>query len=116
MINRDEIRDRFLRDPVPVRLGGLAANLNRIRSFIDQDAGRATVESVIDESKYFIEWTAADTEIDTAAELVELQIELACWHLGWDAIWADVALRTGAALRASEWSERVLQRSGLLDR
>ena len=33
MKNLDTVRERYLRDPLPVRLGGLAANLSRIASF-----------------------------------------------------------------------------------
>lgn len=74
------IRERYLRDTLPIRLGGLAANLSRIKSFAAYDAGRDAVESLIDESKFFIEWTAAEADSSVAAELVELQVQLACWH------------------------------------
>ena len=32
MINKEKLRERFLRDPLPRRLGGLAATLGRISS------------------------------------------------------------------------------------
>ncbi len=67
------IKRRYLRDAVPVRLGGLAANLSRIKSFADKEASREAVASLIEESKYFIEWTARDAQVETAAQLVELQ-------------------------------------------
>ena len=54
------IRERYLYDSLPVRLGGLAANLSRIKSFASHDANRDAVESLIGESKYFIEWAAAE--------------------------------------------------------
>ena len=41
------IRERYLRDNLPVRLGGLAANLSRIKSFAAQDANRDVVESAL---------------------------------------------------------------------
>ena len=68
------IRERFLRDDISVRLGGLAANLSRIKSFANNENNKALVESLIDESKHFIEWTAHETEIEIAAKLVELQV------------------------------------------
>jgi hypothetical protein len=71
-----QIKERYLRDDLPVRLGGLAANLSRIKSFSANDAGRAAVESLIDESKMFIEWTAAQAEVSTAEKLIDLQIQL----------------------------------------
>ena len=110
------VRERYLRDDVPVRLGGLAANLSRIKSFSTRDAGRDPVESLINESKFFIEWTAAETESKTAAELVELQIQLACWQRNWAEIWTDIPHRRRVAEQASAWSRRVLEMSGLLER
>ena len=61
-----QIRERYLRDDLPVRLGGLAANLSRIKSFSANEASHAVVESLIDESKMFIEWTAAQTDRKSA--------------------------------------------------
>jgi hypothetical protein len=110
------IRERYLRDDVPVRLGGLAANLSRIKSFAAHEAGREAVEGLIDESKFFIEWTAAQTESQTAAALVELQLLLARWQCNWGRIWADPAQRSQIAEQSSAWSNRVLNMSGLLNR
>lgn len=109
------IRERYLRDDLPVRLGGLAANLSRIKSFAAHDASRAAVESLIDESKFFIEWTAAHAESQTAAELMDLQIQLARWQHNWAHIWADPAQRHQIAELSGIWSKRVLEMSGLLN-
>ena len=98
----------------PVRRGGLAANRRRIKSFAAQDAGREAVASLIDECKFFIEWTARDTQTDTAAQLVELQVQLARWQHNWSRIWPDPASRQELAERSVAWSERVLALSGLL--
>lgn len=108
------IRERYMRDELPVRLGGLAANLSRIKSFSANDASRETVASLIDESKMFIEWTAAQAEIPTAALLVDLQVQLARWQLAWDRIWMDTAERKQFAEQSANWSKQVLEMSGLL--
>jgi hypothetical protein len=108
------IRERYLRDALPVRLGGLATNLARIKSFSSHVANREVVESLFDESKLFIEWTAADAEVNVAAELVELQVQLALWQRNWANIWADAAQRMKVVEQARVWSERVLNMSGLL--
>lgn len=108
------IQERYLRDSVPVRLGGLAANLRRIKSFSAQEASREAVGTLIEESKYFIEWTARDTQIETAAQLVELQIQLARWQRNWPQIWSDSSRRQQIAEQSLAWSERVLEFSGLL--
>lgn len=110
------IRERYLRDNFPVRLGGLAANLSRIKSFAANDAGRDAVESLIAESKFFIEWTTAEAEINAAAELVELQIQLARWQYNWAHIWDDRVQRRNVAEQSAAWSQRVLEMSGLLSR
>jgi len=110
------IRGRYLRDDLAVRLGGLAANLSRIKSFAVHDASREAVEGLIDECKFFIEWTAADVQVNTAAELVELQVQLARWQRNWTNIWADPAQRSKVAEQSGAWSRRVLEMSGLLSR
>ncbi|MFE1748098.1 hypothetical protein [Coleofasciculus sp. H7-2] len=69
---------------------------------------------MIEKSKFFIEKTAIDAGIDIAAELVELQVQLARWQLGWANIWADDAQRMKVAQQAQFLSERVLKMSGLL--
>jgi hypothetical protein len=108
------IQQRYLRDGLPVRLGGLAANLSRIKSFASHDANSKAVESLVDESKYFIEWTAAEADVDTAAELVELQVQLAGWQRNWARIWADPAQRKQMAEQSAAWSKRMLEMSGLV--
>jgi hypothetical protein len=49
-------REGYFRDNLPVRLGGLAANLSRIKSFPAHDASPEVVESIINESKFFMVW------------------------------------------------------------
>ncbi len=107
-------RERYLHESVPTRLGELAANLARIRSFSNNDLNRDPVAHLIEETKFFIEWTAIDAGIDIAAELVELQVQLARWQLSWSKIWADDAQRTKVAEQAKVWADRVVEMSGLL--
>jgi hypothetical protein len=108
------IHKRFLHDTIPLRLGALAANLSRIKSFATHDTNRETVAGLIEESKFFIEWTAPEAATDTAAQLVELQVQLARWQYRWAQIWSDPAQRQQVAEQSSIWSERVLALSGLL--
>ena len=114
MRNWAAIRERYLRDSLPIRLGGLAANLTRIKSFSDHPDHRDVIESLLDESKFFIEWTAPETEIDLQVELIALQLQLARWQRSWQVIWADPVQRAAVGDQAQTWSERVLKRSGLL--
>jgi hypothetical protein len=110
-----DIRVRYLQDEIPVRLGGLAANLLRIKSFSQHASSRAAVERLLEESKYFIEWTARDTSINIAAELVKLQVQLAVWQLNLPRIWSAPEKRAELAAAVGGWSQRVLEFSGLLD-
>jgi len=114
MHNQAVVRERYLRDAVPTRLGGLAANLRRIHAFARQDTGHEVVAGLIDESKHFIEWTAREAPLDTAAELVVLQVQLARWQGRWPEIWSDGPQRAEVGEQARVWSDRVLQLSGLL--
>lgn len=108
------IEERYLRDAVPIRLGGLAANLRRIKSFTSHDENREAVASLLEGSKLFIQRTVRDTQIETAAELVELQVQLARWSYTWRQIWSDSTRRQQVAEQSLAWSERVLALSGLL--
>lgn len=114
MKNQRAIQERYLRDELPVRLGGLAANLARIRSFSDHSDHRDVVESLLEESKFFIEWTVPDAGLKVQADLVELQLQLAQWQREWESIWADPVKRAAVAEQAHNWSKRVLEVSGLL--
>jgi hypothetical protein len=114
MMNRETRRERYLRDALPIRLGGLAANLRRVGSFAQHAANREAVEGLLDESKYFIEWTAGEAEVAAAAELVELQIQLARWQRNLERIWADTQQRQQVSEQSRAWSDRVLDLSGLL--
>jgi hypothetical protein len=115
MNDRSAVRERYLRDGLPVRLGGLAANLARIKSFAARGASSDAVESLIDESKFFIEWTAGDTESHVAEQLVALQVQLARWQCDWNRIWVDPVQRYNLSKESDSWSKRILDMSGLLD-
>ena len=109
------IRDRYLRDGLPIRLGGLAANLGRIKSFAAYDEGQMSVMDLLEESKYFIEWTAAEADSHIAAELVRLQVQLALWQLNWRHVWDVDEKRKNMVDECAVWSRYVLEISGLLD-
>ena len=114
MRNQRVIHERYMRDPLPVRLGGLAADLARIQSFSNHLDHKDVVESMLEESRFFIEWTAPDAELEKQVTLVELQRQLTRWQHSWAHIWADSIRRAAVAEQAGVWSERVLGMSGLL--
>lgn len=114
MKNIEERRPRYLQDSIPVRLGGLAANLGRIASFSKYPDHRDVVDSIMQESKWFIEWTAADLDIAEAAELVSLQLQLASWQKQAPNEWGNESWRNQLIAEARRWSNRLVEMSGLL--
>ncbi|MBH8553374.1 hypothetical protein I8751_13520 [Nostocaceae cyanobacterium CENA357] len=111
--NKAEKQVCFQSENTSIRLGHIAANLARIKSF-SEIAYKEAVISVIDETKWFIEWTAAEIEPLQAEELVNIQIQLAMWELSWDDIWLNEKECRLVAEQSSVWSGRVLEISGLL--
>jgi hypothetical protein len=110
------IQERYLKDNVSVRLGGLAANLLRISSYADRPEHEEVVSRLVRESALFIEWTASDVDVERLIELARLQRELAAWHRDWSAIWGEASARGALARGAKDWSDRVLELSGLTAR
>lgn len=109
----DDKQARFQSENTSNRLGHIASNLARIRTFCNS-AYKEAVLSVADETMYFIEWTAAEIEPEYAEELVNIQVQLARWKLKFDSIWSDDTERIKMSEQSTAWSERVLDMSGLL--
>jgi len=101
-------------DSVPVRLGGLAANMARIASFTSRGASLEAILSLFQESKYFIEWTAPEVDPEFGSELADMQVALAIWQRIWPEARSNASLRALLSIQARSWSNSVLQQSGLL--
>jgi hypothetical protein len=114
MKNVEEIRKRYLKDELPVRLGGIAANLARMKSFSSNDNHLEAIESLLDESKYYIEWTVKETPVETQGFLIQIQIQLALWQVQLIKIWTDNKKRHFFANRANTWSQELLKLAGLM--
>ena len=110
----ERLRSRYLRDPIPTRLGGLAANLSRVASFSQHDGHQSVVSATMHESKWFIEWTAAELSTGETAELVRLQSQLARWEIQSKDRWHNEAWRQDLVNESRRWSERLIGMSGLL--
>jgi hypothetical protein len=115
MKNPDRRRARFLRDELPIRLGGVATNFARVASSARRDTGGAVVEEMLEESQWFIEWTAADAEPEIAAELVDIQRMIALWRKAWPEAQKHRTQRILLSVQAKKWSDQVLAYSGLLE-
>ena len=113
MKNMERIRDRYLKEPLPQRLGGLAASLARISSSARRSSGAAEVAVMLEECRYFIEWTAAGAEPEAAADMVDIQLLLTMWCSAWSDAQKIPAQRMILSVLAKGWSDRVLDYSGL---
>jgi len=108
------IRVRYMHDPLPVRLGGLAADLARIASFSQNPANLAPVADLMREAVHFIEWCASESDLESQMALLELQRYLARWRMQLPQHFADQTWHTEMAAEAQQWSQRMLEMSGLL--
>ena len=106
----EQIRQRFLQDPLPIRLGGLAADLARISSFAENPANRDAVASLLEESKYFAEWAAPDAPLETQVVLAEIQRVLAVWERRWLSGAPDQTMRAEAQRKSDE----IIELAGLV--
>lgn len=105
MGNLEQIKKRFLKDNLPVQLGGIAANLARVDSFSRMRNNKKVIADLIEESKFFIEWSAPKAPLDIQEDLVNLQLQLALYPNKKDVVNS-----------ASKWSQRLIKISGLLKR
>jgi hypothetical protein len=111
--NKEKLRERFLRDPLPRRLGGLAATLGRVSSVARLSSDPTNVARLLEEAKYMIEWTAAEAEPEIAAELVSIQRLVNLWLRTWEITSQHKEQRTLLSVQAKHWSDRTLDFSGL---
>jgi hypothetical protein len=115
MNNLNTIKERFMKDPLQVRLGGIAANLARVYSFSKNPLNKTAVENLLDESKYFIEWTANDSDTVIKEFLVHLQIQIALWQLNYSNIWDNDLKKLELSNASKEYSNKILELSGLIN-
>lgn len=113
MINREKKHERYMKDNLSIRLGGLAATLARVSSSARRASGAAVVETMLEESQWYIEWSAPDAEISVAAELVEIQRNIALWRLAWPEAKQSEVQRILLSLQAKTWADKALDFSGL---
>lgn len=87
--------------------------LGKISSNARKSSGPSIVSDLLDEAKHLIEWTAADANLETAAELVEMQRLVTLWQGAWDSGRQDKHQRTLFSVQAKAWSDLALDLSGL---
>lgn len=110
MKSNERLRQRYLQDPLPLRLAGLAANLGRVASSARRVTGGAAAAAMLEESQYLIEWTAAEAPVEIAEKLVDIQVMLALWRRAWPEAQHNPLQRSILAVQAKQWADQVLQR------
>lgn len=102
-----KMRERYLRDEKPVRLGNLASSLLRLSHWIQMGHPDESVVDLMREIAWFMEWNG-----DLALpELADMQREICRWRR----VWPVEQARNILALRALQMSNRILEWSGLLE-
>jgi len=107
-------KERFLHDSNAVRLGNIAANLARIKSFSNNPANQAAVRDLLGESRYFIEWSAAELELKQQIFLRLLMRRLTRWMRTQHYWNSSPQSRLQLSMEAGVWSERILAQSRLV--
>jgi hypothetical protein len=101
------MRERFIRDPGPIRMGNLASALLRLSKWIQARHSDEAIVDLMREIASFMEWSG-----DLASpELADMQREICRWRR----IWPVEQARSILAFRLLQMSNRILDRSGLLD-
>ncbi len=80
MKNLEIIKDRYLKESFSRRLGHLASDLARVSSFLENSKNIKAIEDILEESKFFIEWTAPEAPLNIQVILSEMQSKLALWQ------------------------------------
>jgi hypothetical protein len=108
MSNLEIIKKRFLKEDLTKRLGGIASNLARLKSFSQMPNNKKAISDLIEESKFFIEWTAPEASLDIQQELINIQRQLALYQYS--------GKQKEIVRSADKWAQRILKISGLLDK
>ena len=107
MRDLERMRERFLRDKTPVRLGNLAFSLLRLSKWVRMKQRDESVIDLMREITWFIEWSGDLASV----ELADMQREICRWRRAWPIEPARSILE----FRALQMSNRVLELSGLLE-
>jgi len=115
MNNLVEIQRRFLREGPKMRLGHLASDLSRVASFIEMGTDGKAVKAVMEEGKFFAEWTAEKVDLEIQILLAEIQCFLAQKESEWDVSFKMDSWRQDVIRQVRNWSQELLQRAGFIE-
>lgn len=114
MIDEKALKERYLRDAVPARLGNLASSIKRLGYFVSKKKYDTRVQELFQECRFFSEWTAPDAEFETQAALAALQLDLQCWQNDFKNVTGADDWRAKINVACEQWASRILEFSGLL--
>ncbi len=108
MRDLQRMRERYLRDEKPIRMGNMASSLLRLSQWVQKRHRDEAVIDLMREIAWFLEWNG-----DLAlAELADMQREICRWRR----VWPVEQARPILSLRALQMSKRILELSGLPER
>ena len=100
------MRERYMRDRSPVRMGNLASHLLRLSHWVQKEKPDNATVDLMREIAWLMEWNG-----DLAlVELADMQREICRWRRAWPV----EQTRCIVAHRALQMSNRLLEISGLL--
>lgn len=109
----NSIEKSFLRISREKQLGELASGLSRFRGWLLLGSANREVASVIlDESIVYVSLLQKESCV---TEFNELQKELLSWRQNWLTITEQEASLTKITEISANWSEKILEMSGLLE-
>ncbi len=115
MNNREARKASFLKIPMPHQLGELAAALSLLVWFITQHPERPDLTQIaMNEPSAYAEWLIPQVGSPLQAEVTEIYSSLQKWQRDWLQINANEVQQRTIGKQVREWSDRMLEASGLL--
>lgn len=114
MIDEQALRERYSLDAVPIRLGNLASSAKRLGYFSHKAKHESATGQLFEECRWFISWTHDEAEFETQLALAELNTELTAWQSEHAKRKSEESLRSAVNNACAQWSQRLLELSGLL--
>lgn len=96
-----------------MRMGHLASDLLRVATFLKDRADINTVGDILEESKFFIEWTMADAPSEVQVLFADIQPRLALWQYRLSQRKKDIVEIEELQKSAKDWSAQLIDMSGL---
>jgi hypothetical protein len=123
MKNWETAKINYLRLDRPQQLGNLASSLQRIQTNLQfqDEPGDQIALAAIEECQHFTEWVVTtlnlqgdESDFNLANTLLQLGRQVSQWKSAWQAYCHNEVERAEIMAIAQQWSEKMLEQSGLL--